>query len=656
MTVSSAPFEQTSSGPPGARSFRANAFRVLAVAADAELKQIYRQQQRLLVALELDESAEAKRYGLLPPGHLFKEEILQAVHLLERPDDRLVEELFWVHEMDCSGDPPDKQLDTVICALRGATANNTTRGAVARHNLAVLQSILGQELGGDRRFDHWEEALKTWEKVIDDDLFWIFMEGRAHQCDCRNSDARMMRVTVCQHLASSLVEELANAVKSREVTAVHALAKIAVQHRSWLELGAALDSVGERAIKDGYASLGAILDRLSGLTQRDNKTKIQNSLVAGEKELRGVAAEYGAVVRSLGELGDADGWDDAVASSYQKLSAVHLNLLDDRHQVIRLIVQAREIARDPQLLQLLELDWQHVQRAILCREADALMQGGYLGRAEQTLAAALAFSTEEQKTAIKATQDRCRWARVLKGVDTRKNNPMLSTLNVVGGMFCGNRDYDSRTRSYATNHWLTFLFCPVFPLGAYRVSDVDFRSYCIHGKVPLPNFLRRARWAIPASVIVLALLLVAIISRGTSTKGGGSASSGATASRKTAGVTKTRPVVSAYVQPSERSGIEEERKALSVLGQSLEDRKITLDAEGANLDKQKGYLAGVASSYKGERVPEGAQLVYEALLADYNTKVSKYKRKLAAWKADSAAYAERVTSLNARVRGKNDQE
>jgi hypothetical protein len=280
------------------------------------------------------------------------------------------------------------------------------------------------------------------------------------------------------------------------------------------------------------------------------------------------------------------------------------------------------------------------------------MQSGYFGRAEQTLAAALAFSTEEQKTAIKATQDRCRWARVLQGVDTRKNNPMLSTLNVVGGMFCGNRDYDSRTQSYVTNHWLTFLFCPVFPLGAYRVSDVDFRSYCIHGKVPLANFLRRVRWAIPASVIVLALLLVAIISRGTSTKGVRPGFTGATPSRKTAGVTKTRPVVSAHVQPSERSDIEQERKALIILGQSLEDRKITLDAEGADLDKQKGYLAGVASSYKRERVPEGGQLVYEALLADYNTKVNKYKRKLAAWKADSAAYAERVNSSNARVRGK----
>jgi hypothetical protein len=654
MTVSSAPFEQTSSAPQGARSSRANAFRVLAVAADAELKQIYRQQQRLLVALELDEPAEAKRCGLLPPGHLSKEEILQAVHLLERPDDRLVEELFWVHEMDAGGDPLDKQLDTVIGTLRGAAANNTTRGAVARHNLAVLQSILGQELAGNPRFDHWEEALKTWEKVIDDELFWTFMEGRAHQCDCQIADAGMMRVTVCHHLASRLAEELAYAVKSREVTAVNALAKIAVQHRSWLELDAALDSVGKQAIKDGYASLGAILDRLSGLTQHGNKARIRNSLVAGEKELRGVAAEYGAVVRSLGQLGDADGWDDAVASSYQKLSAVYLNLLDDLHQVTRLIVEAREIARDPQLLQSLEIDWQHVQRAILCQEADALMQGGYFGRAEQTLAAALAFATEEQKIAIKATQDRCRWARVLQGVDTRKNNPMLSTLNVVGGMFCGNRDYDSRTRSYVTNHWLTFFFCPIFPLGAYRVSDADFRSYCIHGKVPLANFLRRARWAIPASLIVLALLLVAISSRGTSTKAGGP--TGGTASRKTAGVTKIRPVVSAHVQPSKRSDIEEERKALSVLGQSLEDRKITLDAERANLDKQKGYLAGVASSYIGERVPEGGRLVYKALLADYNIKVNKYERKLAAWKADSAAYAERVSSSSARVRGKNDQE
>jgi hypothetical protein len=612
---------------------------VLSVAADAELKEIYRQQQRLLVAIEIGGLDGAGKGTLLPLSDVSKEEILEAVHRLERPDDRFIEELFWVHEMDGSGDLVDGHLDNVVGALRGSAASNTTRGAVARHNLAVLLSVLGQELAGNCRFEHWGEALEIWRKVIDDDLFLTFMAGRALKCDCQISDTGMTRASVCRQLSAIFSGELAHAVKSRELTAVNALAKIAVEHRSWLELDAALDSVGKQAIKDGYVSLGAILDRLSGITQQDDKANVRNSLVDRERELRSVANEYGAIVRSLGEPADAVGWDDAIASSYHKLSVAYFNLLDDRQQAIRLIVQAREVAHDPQLLQSMERDWQHVQRAILCREADLLMRRGDFAGADHKLAAALGVSTEEQKIEIKAAQDRCRWARVLRGADTRKTNPILYTLGGVGAMLYGKGDHDPGTRSYVANHWLTLFFCPIFPLGAYRVTDADSRSYCIHGKVPLSSFLNRARWAIPASVIalVLVVVLMAIKSREISAEAEGRTSTVPV-------TTETARATSTAVQHSARDDIEEERTALSVLAQSLEDRKRTLDAEGAKLDKQKRYLRGVESSYSRERVPNGGQLLYEALLADHNDSV-----KLAGFKEDFAAYTERANSLNARI-------
>jgi hypothetical protein len=164
MTLSAVPSEQTSSWLPGARFSRANAFRVLSVPADAELKEIYRQQQRLLVALELGELDGTRKCALLPLSDVSKEEILEAVHLLERPDDRLIEELFWVHEMDCGGDPIDGQLDHVVGALRGAAASNTARGAVATHNLAVLQSVLGQESAGKPQIRPLGRSIKDLEK------------------------------------------------------------------------------------------------------------------------------------------------------------------------------------------------------------------------------------------------------------------------------------------------------------------------------------------------------------------------------------------------------------------------------------------------------------------------------------------------------------
>jgi hypothetical protein len=473
------------------------------------------------------------------------------------------------------------------------------------------------------------------------------MEDRAIRGNCQIHDAGMMRGAVCRQLSSTLSEELARAIKSRQLTAVAALARITMEHRSWLRLDAALQDVGEQAIQDGFVSLGAILDRLSGITRQDNKVNIKNSLVERERELRGAAGKYGAVVRSLAELADADSWDDAVASSYQKLSLAYFNWLDDPYQTIRLIAQAREFAGDPRLLQSMERDWQRVQRVILCREADALMQSGDFATAEHKLAAALAISSEEQKHEIQATQDRCRWARVLCGVDTSQNNPALSTLNVVGAMFYGKHDYDPGTQSYVTNHWLTFLLLPIFPLGAYRVTDVDPGSYYIHGRLPLSNLLKSTRWAIALSIIVLVLL--AIMSAGSSRRIAGATSTGGAASPESASTAETVSAIFAGTQHSASDNIEQERTALGVLGQSLEERKRNLDIEAASMTRQQGYLAGVGSSYQGEWAPDGGRQVYEALFADYNSRVMNYNRKLAALKADFAAYTERVNAFNARI-------
>jgi tetratricopeptide (TPR) repeat protein len=613
MTVSSAPAEETSSQTPRARFSRPNAFRVLSLPADAELKKIYRQHDRLLIENEMGSRDGTEQYGLPPLRDLSKEEILEAVHFLERPDDRLIEELFWVHEMEGKGDPVESQM----VALRGAAASNTMRGAVARHNLAVIQSILAQEPAGNRRFDRWEGALKTWRKLIDEDIFWAFMQDRAGKIDCHSADAGMMRAAVCRQLSLTLSGELTRAVKSRELTAVAALARIAVEHRPWLKVGAALDSVGEQAIKDGFVSLGAMLDRLAGITSQENKANIQSSLLEREKELRGVATEYGAVIRSLRKLADADGWDDALASSFQKLSAAYFNLLDDPQQAMRLIEQAREFARDPKLRQSMQQDWQHVRRAVLCRDADALMRRGDFAGAEEKLATALAISTEEETNEIKAMQDRCRRASVLRGVDTSRKNSVSYTLNAVG---------------------------------PNRATGSDSRSHYIHGKVAHSNFYKIAGWTITASVVVL--VFMAIISSGASPESAHppeSPAPGPIRATEPPGPTERPLAVSTRPQDSAKEHIEQERAALVALVQSLEDRQRELQTEDAEMHKQKRYLESVTSSYAEEEVPGGGQSTYEAVLAEYNSRVKAYNRKLAVLKADFAAYNERVDSLNARI-------
>jgi hypothetical protein len=655
MTSTSARSDQTIGDSRSARLFRANAFRVLSLSADTELKQIYRQQQRLLNALELGELDGTNAFTFLPQRHVSKEEILEAVGSLEQPDDRLVEELFWLHELDGKFDLRTGRLDNVLEVLREVAESGTTRGAVAKHNLAVIRTVLAQELPGSRRFDHWDEALKTWKTVIDDDVFWNFVEDRALRGGGQVSDTGLMRVAVCQQLGSILSEELANAVRSREPRAMTALSGIALDHRSWLNADAELISVGAQVIKDGSVSLGGVLDRLSEIAEQGDKAIVRSSLATRENEIGSIANEYRTVIHTLGQLADANGWDDAIGSCYQKLSVAYFNLLDDQDEALRLIVQARRIAHDPKLIESIDRGWQHVQRAIMCAEANTLLKSSDYVGAEQKLEAALALSTEEQKDEIKELQDGCRRARVFCRVDATKKSPTLYTLNGIGATFYGNRDFDPNTRSYVTNHWFTFFFVPVFPLGAYRVSDAGSRLYHIYGKVPLSNFLKKSRWAIVATILVL--ILVSNYDGCNSSSSSSSEQSGTSYGTTNTSLTPTKTGnsasdssgISAGAYQSEKDAIETERTALSALSQSLDDRKSELDAEGAKMDELKSYLAGVESSYSSDAVPESVRSQYKATLADYNSRVPEYNRKVTALKADSATYDDRVNAFNARV-------
>jgi hypothetical protein len=414
-----------------------------------------------------------------------------------------------------------------------------------------------------------------------------------------------------------------------------------MEHTSSSEFGVALNLVGQQELKDGLVSIGAILDRLSGIGGQDTKANIRSSLDGIEKDLREVAEKYGDVVRSLGELADADGWDNAVASSYQRLSAAYFTLLDDPNHALLLIKQAQELARDPQLLQSTERDRENIQqsqRETLCRDADASIKSGNFDWAAHLLEAALVISTEEQKPEIKTLQERCRRARALRGVDTTKDNPVVSPLHAFGPRFFGERAFDQATGSYVANQWLTFLFVPIFPLGAYRVTDADGESYSVLGRVPLPDSLKRARWAIAIFVIVLIIALVVIP---VATPRQGAPAKIVEAPPIHAEPAKPPAPLPVSVPPP-ASPIEKEQATpppldQAPLNQALQERKRKLDIEGANLENEKSYLAGVEASYQREKVPDDGHALYEAVFAAYNRRMDKYKRDLWQWKKDFAA-------------------
>jgi hypothetical protein len=66
--------------------------------------------------------------------------------------------------------------------------------------------------------------------------------------------------------------------------------------------------------------------------------------------------------------------------------------------------------------------------------------------------------------------------------------PSLGTLNGVGTMMIGRRDFDEETGTYVKTHCFTFLFIPLLAFGAYRVLDAPGGGWYFLGKVPLSGF------------------------------------------------------------------------------------------------------------------------------------------------------------------------
>src|SRR5262245_35537721 len=68
--------------------------------------------------------------------------------------------------------------------------------------------------------------------------------------------------------------------------------------------------------------------------------------------------------------------------------------------------------------------------------------------------------------------------------------PSLWTVNGIGTMAYGARDYDPMTHTYVKTQCLCLVFIPVLALGAYRVADAPEGGWYFLGKVPLSRLAR----------------------------------------------------------------------------------------------------------------------------------------------------------------------
>jgi hypothetical protein len=645
-------------------ALRANAFRCLSLPADAELRDVYRLQKKLEIALEMGESPQSgNAFHFLPSQPLSRESLLEAVHRLEKDSTRVSEELFWIHALQGKLTPDGKNSDAVLALLRSQSDLNTTKGAIAQHNAAVILTCLAIESAGGKCLDYWKDALKYWSVTNQNPIFWQFLEDRFPSLENDAAALTQLKQKVGVVLAEAIGEEIWESIHGRDFRRIASITAAVSVHSHWLPVEDELANVLRQVAADATGRAGAIIDRVAAIQKDDDKSAIQRTLASAERDFRTVTQEIDPIFECLGTADGVD-WPNTKASVLRKLSIAYFNHVDDNDEALKLIVEATSFATDPEIHARLVADWQHVQHSIMLGASIKLVESGSYAEAEQKLLAALPLATEAQKQEVLDLQQACRRARVFKGVDRSKTSPTLYTLNGIGATFYGHRDYNADTQSYVTTHWFTALFVPIIPLAAYRVYDTGAKSYSIYGRVPLSPLLKKYRWAVLAGIVLL--IIWANIDSSVSNSAISTPSSGdstySTAPNDVPPTLTTHNVdygsrTTAAADKSGRSqesaAIETDRSELKQMSERLDSQKRDLDAESASLDEMRAYAKSVQSTYTADTVPESVRDRYNSTIGDYERRLPIYKSAVHEYNDTIEEFERRRTEFNARVQRYN---
>ena len=180
--------------------FRKNAFRLLGLRVDATAREVSKQgvKMKQMEELGMGNSTQAAAFPLSPPPS--QDDLRAAIQRLQDPEKRLVDEFFWFWPEQFGR----SNLDPAIEALQAgdsATAlkiwtlrvSDPGHGIAALHNIAVLWHMTALESeprtvacepGDDSRArlnGFWTDALRRWERLIKDEMFWETLHDRVRQ-------------------------------------------------------------------------------------------------------------------------------------------------------------------------------------------------------------------------------------------------------------------------------------------------------------------------------------------------------------------------------------------------------------------------------------------------------------------------------------------
>lgn len=155
--------------------YRSNPFRVTGLATDAGARDVRQRRQMVMGVIDLGRDPTVNDERLPLPTPPKADDVRAAFDELERPDRRLIDELFWWwDEPDKCGCPPE------VHALHDV--------AVEFHAKALDAEAADEEISRGDRVDMWDDAAEAWDSALELDGFWDHMRHRIGALSDRRLD------------------------------------------------------------------------------------------------------------------------------------------------------------------------------------------------------------------------------------------------------------------------------------------------------------------------------------------------------------------------------------------------------------------------------------------------------------------------------------
>ena len=340
--------------------YRRNLFRVLGLPVNASPKDVQQQQNRRKIQEKLGIAASAHHGGPLvlePPPT--EEDIRAAMERLNRPVDRLLDELFWFWPTNGSvaGDPALKAVEqgNVDKAAKLWTEQAELGGQreIATHNLAVLDHLVAldyearlasQSLDTKEQeplADLWLRVFVRWGEVLDGEEFWSVVKNRVRDLD----DAQLTTGCVRRVRGTLPTALLLINAKIAYSAAERSDSELARQHYQLLQLADFRCGLADEAIRE---SLKPIRNRIKTATDnakgRWTRTPHHGNRFA--QELHEQAKSVLAIVVAILPENDLTraGLHDLVAETMREGLVDFGNKTNDWQECDRILKLAEELA------------------------------------------------------------------------------------------------------------------------------------------------------------------------------------------------------------------------------------------------------------------------------------------------------------------------